>query len=395
MNIFFITSGYYSVLDNKKSAIESLVYFLVEENENRNTHKFYIGTKKPIVDPKKYNNTDFLFYEVIHKNNIFYYIWYLIFRLFRMFDIDIPKHHYVYEIYKYAKNKKIDYFIVEEGDLYSFKYLSRKFGKEKMIYHSHSQVKYTQELLNIYDKFISPSKYIEEYNFQNYNSQIYRNKILLNSINENNFKKNMTEKENADIRNELHIEINDFVVVFVGRISEVKGVKQLISAWNRINCFNKKLILIGSTQFGTNVVSNYEKNILNEIKSNASIISLGFIPNDQISKYHNISDLFISPSIMEPAGMMNLEAMCSGLPILSTNEGGIPEYVINNRNGILINDINNIEEFANKIEELMRNKEMLLEFSKNNLIDSKKYYKSEYYSRFCKIINEFQNNESK
>jgi glycosyltransferase involved in cell wall biosynthesis len=63
---------------------------------------------------------------------------------------------------------------------------------------------------------------------------------------------------------------------------------------------------------------------------------VGFIPNEDLSRWYREADLLVLPSVYETFGMPLIEAMASGTPVLATRIGGIPEVVDDGRTGILV-----------------------------------------------------------
>ncbi|HGJ66023.1 MAG: glycosyltransferase family 4 protein [Candidatus Bathyarchaeota archaeon] len=110
-----------------------------------------------------------------------------------------------------------------------------------------------------------------------------------------------------------------FVVLFVGRLLEIKGVKNLLRVASRI--VNKKdisFVFIGDGPLST-AVKSASVNMGN-------VIYLGKIDNAQLGLYYNAADVLIIPSIYEEGfGRVILEALSCGTPVIASNKGGIPE----------------------------------------------------------------------
>jgi glycosyltransferase involved in cell wall biosynthesis len=84
-------------------------------------------------------------------------------------------------------------------------------------------------------------------------------------------------------------------------------------------------------------------------------------------KWHQISedyDLFINTTTIDNTPVSIIEAMALGLPIVSTNVGGMPYLIDHNKNGILV-DSDNENEMANAIIQLLHNPAKAIEFSQN------------------------------
>ncbi|MDT4291367.1 glycosyltransferase family 4 protein [Methylomonas sp. MO1] len=149
------------------------------------------------------------------------------------------------------------------------------------------------------------------------------------------------------------------VLLFVGRLVEKKGVADLLGAYVLLPEILRKqteLWIIGD---------GYERKKLESLARNIqhvnSIRFLGRIPNQQLPGYYAAADIFIAPSIIdiqgdtEGQGVMLLEAMASGLPIITTNVGGISSVIAHGETGLLVNPGKPIE-IAAAIEKLLNDK---------------------------------------
>lgn len=142
-----------------------------------------------------------------------------------------------------------------------------------------------------------------------------------------------TEKFGATYRIDNYFGQNEKkVVLFVGRLAEKKGVSYLIEAMKNIDA---KLVIVGEGPL-KNSLMEQAKNISN------SILFLGAKSQMDLVKIYASADIFVAPSITakdgdkEGLGLVLLEAMASGLPVIGSDSGGIPEIVIDGYNGYLV-----------------------------------------------------------
>jgi len=84
------------------------------------------------------------------------------------------------------------------------------------------------------------------------------------------------------------------------------------------------------------------------------------------------SDIFVLPSLSESFGIVNIEAMASGLPIIATKVGGIPEIIKDGENGFLV-EPKNPEQIAERILYLLSNNNIRRSISFNNKEKAKNY----------------------
>ena len=141
----------------------------------------------------------------------------------------------------------------------------------------------------------------------------------------------------------------DFVVVFSGRIIKEKGVLELIKAIKvaKRSIANLKLVVIGTSFFGKgNATSPYMQQLTAEAEPiRQQVIFTGFVDYGQMPSYIKIADVAALPSLWdEPFGLTILEAMAAGVPLITTNGGGIPEIcqdtaILIERNSDIVNAI--------------------------------------------------------
>ena len=180
--------------------------------------------------------------------------------------------------------------------------------------------------------------------------------VLYNGIDLKQFYQVISENERKIIREEYGLKPNDFVLVFCGRLIPEKGVKEIILAMKKLkNINNVKLLIIGNSAFGKNEKTKYQEELYKISKDLINnIIFTGFIHNKDLYKIYNIADAAITPSIWEEASpLVIVEEMASGLPIITTDSGGIPELVNFDSAIILKRDESLVENIARNIELLI------------------------------------------
>ncbi|MHA1694354.1 MAG: glycosyltransferase family 4 protein, partial [Candidatus Helarchaeota archaeon] len=124
-------------------------------------------------------------------------------------------------------------------------------------------------------------------------------------------------------------------ILFVGSIAKFKGVIDLLNAFKKVQkeVNNANLVIIGTPKKG----QEYLLEIIHSMINNGfNIHYLGFVKNILLPKYYNSIDIFCAPSHFEPFGRVNLEAMACGKPVISTNAGGLPDYIKPMKTGILV-----------------------------------------------------------
>ncbi len=135
------------------------------------------------------------------------------------------------------------------------------------------------------------------------------------------------------LRNDLNINENDLVFIFVGRLVSDKGINELINAFNQINKKVKDVTLL--------LVGGYETELdplnpdtLKIIEDNPKIVSTGWV-NDVIP-YFSISNILTFPSYREGFPNVVMQAGAMGLPCIVSNINGCNEIIIEGENGTII-----------------------------------------------------------
>ncbi len=126
-----------------------------------------------------------------------------------------------------------------------------------------------------------------------------------------------------------------FLVGYIGRLSEEKGIQNFIRAFPEIlnNQQNLHFIIVGDGPLMDNVEDYLEEE---NLKENVEI--LGWISHDDLSQYLNQLQLLVLPSYTEGLPNIMLEAMACGTPVLVTPVGAIPDIITDRETGYIMKD---------------------------------------------------------
>ena len=172
------------------------------------------------------------------------------------------------------------------------------------------------------------------------------------------------------VKKQLGIEENKKIILFVHRLSPVrKSLYYMPYILDKLLKNNDNYIcyVIG----GGSEQKELEKNII-ELGLEKKIFVLGEKPNKDIQMFYQISDIFINPTYTEGFPRVIIEAMASGLPIVTTNAGGTNDLVGKLQKKYVV-DIKNREEFSKKLIELINNENKMLLLGKENLKKVKRF----------------------
>jgi glycosyltransferase involved in cell wall biosynthesis len=224
------------------------------------------------------------------------------------------------------------------------------------------------------DYWVAPSKFTAEQFIRLFKIPKEKIRVIPEGVDLEKFNRSV---DTSDINEKLG---NERKILFVGNLHPNKGVHFLIKSFALVKSRIKdvKLVIVGDGP-----LKHYLINLTKRLNIEKDVIFAGFVNDEDLPKYYASCDIFASASVLEGFGLIFLEAMALGKPIVAFNLASIPEVVGNA--GILIDQINH-EKFANAIIELLQNKELYKEKSEIALNRVKLFSWEKIAEQFIKII---------
>lgn len=390
MNILFITRGKLPLPNIKGGAVEYLIQLVIDENEKEWHDNFTVCTLYMTgleIEQSKYRYCNF-----ININNsslaakLETGIRYLINSKIRYIG-----NYFITKVLKElgADFEKFDVVINENAPDFISLIRDRYMGR--FIFHAHNDWlnTNTNKILNYCDEYWPISKYLAEKVPQN--EIACSVSVLYNGICLNDYQaidKTIVEK----YKKKLNLKDNDIVMVYAGRIVPEKGVLQMLHAFKQ-NSFSQmvKLVVVGGSFYSNENITSYMKKCIKFAEETTNILFTGYIPSIEVAGIYALSDIGVFPSICQEAfGLTILEMMASGLPIITTTNGAIPE-IVNEDTGILL-PTQNEEAWVKSMADamlLLTNNKMLREsmgyWGKQN---AKKFSAEKYLTEFRKRLHE-------
>ncbi|MBH0160332.1 N-acetyl-alpha-D-glucosaminyl L-malate synthase BshA [Fictibacillus sp. 26RED30] len=175
---------------------------------------------------------------------------------------------------------------------------------------------------------------------------------------------------NAELRQTYGIEENEKVIVHISNFRKVKRLEDVIKSFALIRKeLSSKLLLIGN---GPELTTACE--LVRELDIEEDVLFLG--KQENVGELFSICDLKLLLSEKESFGLVLLEAMACGVPVIGTNIGGIPEVIVDGETGYMV-ELGDPESVAQKALALLQDEEKLMAFRENSVRHVKENFLSD------------------
>lgn len=208
-----------------------------------------------------------------------------------------------------------------------------------------------KELFSKTRLIIANSKMVKDQIIKHYAVSEERIAIIYNGIDLKRFSPENKYKWREGVRDSLNISEDSKLLLFVGSGFERKGLKTLMNAISFVKDDNIKVLIIGKGDIGKYRVLAGDKDVSDKI------IFLG--TQKEIERFYAASDLFVLPTLYDPFSNATLEAMASGIPVITTKNNGVAELIENGNEGFVLDRPFDSEELADKIDLTLKNQEVM------------------------------------
>lgn len=177
-------------------------------------------------------------------------------------------------------------------------------------------------------------------------------------------------KNKDSIKDELKTKygIKSPFILYVGTVEIRKNIPLLIKSFYKL--LNKglklKLVLIGIHGHGFNQILN----IIQKLGISEEVISLGYVPLNDLINFYNVADLFVFPSFYEGFGLPPLEAMACGCPVITSNTSSLPEVV---DDAGFMADPYDLDDLTHKMYQILTNESLRNDLCNKSLNQAKKF----------------------
>lgn len=252
-----------------------------------------------------------------------------------------PKHHF--QLKKILKEEKIDILHAHIWNPASCRYAFTATSRAKVpiiiTEHDPFKLSFLKNLFKKYSlkkvsKIVTVSENNKKILAELYPQEKVKIKVIHNGLDTTWWQSQLlrfTDLDRRKIKEELFLaRENTLIIISIAELHERKGLKYLIEAIPEVASKfpNIKLVIVGEGP-----ERNELKKLIKKLKIENHVILTG--RQKEIPKLLKSSDIFVLPSRREAFGFVLLEAMITGLPVIASNTGGIPEIIDDKKNGLL------------------------------------------------------------
>lgn len=386
--------------------VEGLITDLIKENELQKQCEFFVISKRPETPVVK----KFCFSKIIYSGSSLkensktrkkYYLRWIISKLLRKVTHNkitrrifkdkkyclFEDNYFGYYCSKIASKIKPDSIIIFGYDkIHHLWPLVKRIGNKNIYYHLHYCRGEDLKIRELVPNTIATSNYV----FNKWNKTHFPNErstVIRHGIDFEKFNYNINPIKINELRDKLGFSKNDFVIIFTGRFRPGKGIIELLDAFELIKNNHIKLLMLGDFDRKSNTEEEYEQKAIKKIKNNNNIIHLGFVPNDKLSLYYSCADAQVAPTVYEEAaGLVTIEGMLAGLPIIITKSGGMPEYVGDECSFKLNIDADLSKNIASSIITLYKNHDLCKKMGQNSKKWASQFTIANYYNNLLSFL---------
>lgn len=385
MKLAIVTPGFLPVPAVEGGAVEQLITNYIEENEVYHYYDIDLFTVKDSrLDNFNYKYTNII--QVPTRSIIIRIYYHIRFKICRLFTNGLDKNYMDRKIAKLCNPYKYDKVLIE-NNMNIFNLIAKKTTKNNIYFHLHNDfgkndpaksLNKTKRVIKKASNIIVVSDFLA-----NKLKKLGAEKVsvVYNTIDFSKYH-SLTLNEKNKLRNKYGLSNDDIVFTYIGRLEKEKGFDRVVTAFNYLkkskNSPKIKCLVVGDNKKQRSV-------------NNPLIHYTGYIENKNISKIYSISDCIIIPTRVEEAfGMVALESLTMGLPIIASKSGALPELLNRTSNILIDNNDNFAINLEKNVVELSKDKDLRIQMEKSSQKKSKKYKMSlkDYYIRVSNALTE-------
>lgn len=202
------------------------------------------------------------------------------------------------------------------------------------------------------------------------------------------YKENINKNEVEDLRKELNIKNNDFVVLYLGRIAKEKNIEFLINNFKDIvkKIPKAKMVIVGDGPDMNGLLSLCDK-----LKLNNNVIFTGKVPWKDVPKYYSLANVFVTASTTETQGLTLIEAMAASNVVVTIKDESFELVLTNNENGLFFETE---KEYKDIIYNLYKDKDLCKRLTDNARKKANEYSSTSYAKNVLKVYQKVINRDT-
>lgn len=281
-----------------------------------------------------------------------------------------------------------DLIVAEGGNLTQCSAISRMFGRRRCLAHLHGQTTCTPVMDDIYGGVLALSEFIREDYLKTSALDRRYAYILHNCVDTDIFHPG---EPSPALRADLGFAPEDFVVLFCGRLEPDKGIHKLLEALGAVENPRIKLLIVGSPFFGRTQQSSFLRKLEQQARGLEGRVQFtGYIPNEALPAYYHLADVVCVPTLVEEAaGLVAVEAMACGRPVLATRSGGMPEYLAGSQAVLVDRGPDIVGQLAWALQMLYEHPNLCREMGAAGAQRVRDFSVTAFYEHFVRIVDEF------
>lgn len=388
--VMIITPLIFPVPSVLGGAVEMLVSDLLSCNETNEKVKFIVtSVYNRLARNKSYTNSKVFYFKNGRLVSPRVFLWCCQWICHRMINklknINSISSFFVYQHYCLAKKENVDVVVFENvSNTERFSVLKDLVGEENVYNHLHWTRTGSLKERKAIPNSISGSEYVTN-EWIKERPDLGKNYVVCDGIDIKRFSSPTTNRK--AVREKLGFNEDDVVVLFCGRFIQEKGIEQLLDAFEMIRDKNIKLLLIGSANYSSPAKTAFSENIISRAKCMDNVVFLGYIPNERIQIYYGVADMMTIPTTCEESvGLVAIEGMAAGLPLIITRSGGMVEYASDDCAIKIPIDEELPRNLAGNIVDLAKDDALREKMGQAGRERAKQFSKENYYNDFIKAI---------
>lgn len=180
------------------------------------------------------------------------------------------------------------------------------------------------------------------------------------------FNREIPSEKKEKLLGDLNIDKTAKIILYLGRLEQIKGLKYLITAFSKIKSENAFLVFAG-----TGSQEEELKKVVEELRISSKVRFVGYVPQEKASIYYSLSWVLVLPSVTMPYGketwgLVVNEAFNQGIPVIATEAVGAAAggLVQDNVNGFIVNERDS-EALMKSLGSILEDSELRRKFSRN------------------------------